>query len=202
MATGTGEGLAPPAQSSKRRSGRLAPKSCARHLIFLRRDALADDQKLRGGRRRDHRRIFGFEARNSNRADESSELNLREGRRTHLGQEPRPFRRRADEADIAEALDPQRLGDDFEIKCVRMRHHDQERAVGRAGEFGRRFWRMNERHVRGRVRRKSVAPGIDPAHSERQRRERERQRPSDVTGAKQIDRARQNAEQFGPARFR
>ena len=90
---------------------------------------------------------------NPDRADKAGELNLREARRTHLAQEPRPFRRRADESDIAEALDPQRLGDDFEIKRVRMREHDDERAVGRAREFGRRFRRMNERDVRGRVRR-------------------------------------------------
>ena len=79
-----------------------------------------------------------------------------------------------------------------------MREDDDERAVGRAGEFGRRFGRVNKRDVRGRVRRKSIAPGINPAHRERQRRERERQRPSDVTGAEQIDRARKSAERFGP----
>ena len=59
---------------------------------------------------------------------------------------------------------------------------------------------MNERDVRRRVRRESVAPRIDPAHRERQRRERERQCASDMTGAKQIDRARERAKRFGPAR--
>ena len=54
--------------------------------------------------------------------------------------------------------------------------------------------------VRGRARGKSIAPRIDPAHRERQRRERERQCPSDVTGAKQIDCASKHAERFGPGR--
>ena len=75
----------------------------------------------------------------SRSTDKPGELNLGEPRRTHLAQKPRPFRRRADQSDIAEALDPQRLGDDFEVKRVRMREDDDERAVGGACEFGRGF---------------------------------------------------------------
>src|ERR1700722_8552252 len=94
------------ARRSKRRGGRLVPTSFARRLIFLPRQALADDQKLRGGRRGDHRRILGFETRHSNRTDEAGGVNFRAAPRTHLAKKTAPFRRRTNEADIAEALDP------------------------------------------------------------------------------------------------
>src|SRR5580692_11239245 len=77
MATGTRERFAAPAPAgrrSERRSGRIVPTSFARRLTVLPRQALTDDQKLRGGRGGAHRRILGFETRHSNRADESSEL--------------------------------------------------------------------------------------------------------------------------------
>ncbi len=45
---------------------------------------------------------------------------------------------------------------------------------------------------------KASRRGVDPAHREGQRRQRQRERPSDVAGAEQIDRARALAERLGP----
>src|ERR1700727_1809018 len=74
----------------KRRSRRLVSTSWAGRVILLRRQPLADDEKLRGGRGGDHRRFLGFKPWHSNRAHEPGELDLRKARRTHLAQETRP----------------------------------------------------------------------------------------------------------------
>ena len=80
-----------------------------------------------------------------------------------------------------------------------MGHDDDQRAVWRVRQLGCRLEGVDQRDIGRRIGGKGFAARVDPADRERQWRERQRQRPADVTGAEQIDGAGVFPERFGPA---
>ena len=131
---------------------------------------------MRSGRSGDHCRFLSSDTGQADRTDEFRKERLRQSGRPHLAQKARPFGRGADQANKAKALRPKRIGDDLEIDRMRMGHHDDQCAVGRAGEFARRLRSVDQRHICGGVFGESLPARIDPADNEGERRERKSKR--------------------------
>ena len=83
-----------------------------------------------------------------------------------------------------------------------MGHDDNQRAVGRIREFVRRLGSVDQRDIRRRVGRKSLATRVDPADHERQQRARAPARPPAPHGARRTHRPRERSPRAAPSSLR
>ncbi|MCC2653671.1 MAG: hypothetical protein K0Q60_3837 [Microvirga sp.] len=136
-------------------------------------------------------RIFG-------QHDEGADRLLREPKLTESLLEARPLRGAADEAYIGE-LALQGRCRDRHVEGVVVGHDQDERVRAGLGDFRLRVPHAHRLRVRREVGGKGIIPVVEPAHGERQGRERQHQRPAHMAGAEKENRRSDLAMSLAPA---
>ncbi len=119
---------------------------------------LADDEKLRRQRGRDHRRFLAFDFRNADRAHQPVELARGHPDLPGKAREASALGLRADQADEFKSLALQRRRGDVEIDRVRVRHDYDESVARRSRQLARRMLAVDGHHIARHMLRELIRP--------------------------------------------
>ena len=126
--------------------------------------------------------------RDADRTNEPVQVAFRQAHLPREAHEAGALGFRSDQADEIEAAPPQGRERDVEVERVRVRHHHDHGVARRLGQFALDRVGADRDDILRHILRKLIRAAVDPAHTERQRRQRQHHGAPDMAGAEQKNR--------------